>query len=130
MIGWHVDDLKLSHWDSAVVDGVVEWFKEKYGKVKVSWGPVHEFLGMKLDYSQPGRAKITMYNFLKRTIADFPEEVKGQAATPAGDHLFDVREEGERKLLSEERAQAFHHAVAQLLFAMIRCRRDLFMAGM
>jgi len=127
-IGWHVDDLKLSHWDGAVVDGVVDWFKEKYGNVKISRGPVHDFLGMKLDFSHPGRAKITMYDFLKRTINDFPEEVRGQAATPAGDHLFDVRAESERKLLSEEWAQAFHHAVAQLLFVMIRCRRDLFTA--
>ncbi len=38
-----------------------------------------------------------------------------KAATPAGDHLFKVRDE--RRKLNEEQADAFPHTVYQLLFA-------------
>ena len=36
-----------------------------------------------------------------------------------------MREEDERKVIEEDRARAFHHAVAQLLFVTMRCRRDI-----
>jgi hypothetical protein len=56
-------------------------------------------------------------------IADFPEEIIGKTATPAGDHLFKVRDEGRK--LNEEQADAFHHTVYQLLFVANRARRDI-----
>ena len=39
-------------------------------------------------------------------------------------NLFIVREDREREILNETRAQAFYHAVAELLFTRIRCRKD------
>ncbi len=68
-IRWHVNDLKLSNWDAKVVDGVIKWFKGKYGNVKVSRGPVHDYLGMTLDFSDLGKAKISVFDFLKCTIS-------------------------------------------------------------
>jgi len=56
-------------------------------------------------------------------IAGFPEEIIGKAATHAGDHLFKVRDEGQK--LNEEQADAFHHTVYQLLFAANRARSDI-----
>ena len=47
------------------------------------------------------------------------------AATPAAEHLFDVREDNKDKLLPEEQAQAFHHPTAQLLFMCARARPDI-----
>jgi hypothetical protein len=38
----------------------------------------------------------------------------GKQATPEGDHLFKVKEDGHK--LDEEQANAFHHTVYQLLF--------------
>ena len=58
-------------------------------------------------------------------INDFPESIKGRAATPAHDKLFVVRDESEGRMLSEEQALAFHHSVAQLLFMATRARRDI-----
>ena len=40
-------------------------------------------------------------------------------------HLFEVRDESEQKLLPEEQARAFHHSVAQLLFLRGRARPDI-----
>jgi hypothetical protein len=56
---------------------------------------------------------------------NFPEVIEGTAHSPASDHLFMVRPDDERALLGEEQARAFHHSVAQLLFASARSRKDI-----
>ena len=66
-----------------------------------------------------------MVPFLKKIIEAFPEAITGSAATPAAEHLFKVPEDDSRQILEEERAMAFHNAVAQFLFATIRYRRDI-----
>ena len=59
---------------------------------------------------------VSMVNYLKNVIETFPEQIVGRAATPAGDRLFDIRDEKEVKPLEEEHAIAFHYTTAQLLF--------------
>ena len=44
---------------------------------------------------------------------------------PAGDHIFTVREDGERKLLPEEQARQFHSTVVQLLFLCKRAHPNI-----
>jgi hypothetical protein len=123
---WHVDDIKMSHKDSNEVTKVIEWLKGIYGdNMHVSRGLVHEYLGMTLDYTVKGEVKITMVDYLKGVIGDFTEVIDGTAPTAASEHLFNVRPDEERVLLEEERARAFHHAVAQLLFASSRARKDI-----
>ena len=51
--------------------------------------------------------------------------ITGKAATPAADHLFSIRDADEAKYLLEEKAVAFHHTTAQLLFLSSRARRDI-----
>jgi hypothetical protein len=58
-------------------------------------------------------------------ISEFPEAICGKAATPAADYLFTVQDEKNAKPLKEERALAFHHRVAQLLFKLFRARHDI-----
>jgi hypothetical protein len=66
-----------------------------------------------------------MVDYLKRVLGDFPEEITGSAPTPASEHLFDVRPDEEMTTLKEEQACAFHHAIAQLLFASSRSRKGI-----
>jgi hypothetical protein len=63
--------------------------------------------------------------YLKNVITEFPEIISGKSPMPAADHLFQIREEKDAKPLEEERALAFHHTVAQLLFMATRARRDI-----
>ena len=71
-IVFHVDDCKLSHVDSKVLDDTIEWLRRDYesifedgsGKMKVSRGLKHKFLGMDLDYSTRGQCKITMFGYV------------------------------------------------------------------
>ena len=66
-----------------------------------------------------------MIKYLHKIIQGFPEVIKGGAATPANDHLFQVWEDGEVKLLPKEQALSFHDTVAQLLFLSAQARRDI-----
>jgi hypothetical protein len=93
--------------------------------MRLSRGKKHDYLGMDLDYSVLGEVKITMVDYLKRVITEFPEVISGGATSPAADRLFTVRPEEESKPLEEKRAIAFHHCVAQLLFASARARKDI-----
>jgi hypothetical protein len=51
--------------------------------------------------------------------------ITGGAASPAADRLFTVRAVEDCEPLEEERGTAFHHCVAQLLFASARSRKDI-----
>ena len=80
--------------------------KDIYGKIKVSWGTKHDFLGMDLDFGAvPGALQVSIIPYLNGMFREFPEELKGTAATPAAEHLFKVRPNGEAVKLSEEQTQ-------------------------
>ena len=82
---WHVDDLKVSHVDTNEVTNMINWLKvtyeDKIGKMVVSRGKIHRYLGMTLDYSTSGKVKIDMVDYVKKMIEDFPEEIVATAKT-------------------------------------------------
>ena len=79
---------------------------------------------MWLDHSIPGEVRISMEEYPRVVLNDFPEEITETPETPAVSNLLNVSDDKERELLDETRAKAFHRAVAQLLFTGIRCRKD------
>jgi hypothetical protein len=87
---------------------------------------MNDYLGMTFDYSFTKEVRINMWDYLRKIVKEFPEEIAGVCATPVSDHLFKVRDDG--KKLSKELAEVFHHTVYQLLFAANRARRDIQMA--
>ena len=126
IVTWHVDDLKISHMESDEVTKCIEHFKKIYGKrMTVHRGKVHGYLGMDLDFSTPKVLKIDTIKYIKKVLEEFPEEIKSVAATPAAEHLFEVREDNTEKLLPEEQALLFHRTTAQLLFLSARARPDI-----
>jgi hypothetical protein len=129
-VAWHVDDLKVSHMEEAVVDGLISYLKSKYGEnLVVHEGEVHDYLGVDHDYSEKGVVKLSMMGHLEKVFEDFPEEIGKPSSSPASEHLFQVRdpEETEKagKFLSKEMTKQFHHSTAQLLFISTRVRRDI-----
>ncbi len=73
-----------------------------------------------MDFNDNRTQDVSMITYLKDMIAEFPEMIRGKAATLMADHLFNVRDKKEASPLEEERALAFHHTVAQLLFMSTR----------
>ena len=88
-IRFHVDDLMSSHVNRKVNDIFLKWLNKKYGKygaVKATRGKVHNYLGMTFDYSEKGKVKIDMVDYMA-SIDDVSSELKptGTAETPAAD---------------------------------------------
>ena len=47
-IAWYVDDNKISHDNPSIVTDVLNMIEKNFGKLSVTRGKVHEYLGMKL----------------------------------------------------------------------------------
>ena len=123
---WHVDDLKISHVDSKVVDQIIAMLDAEFGKetpMNKSRGKVHDYLGMILDFSTPGELTVDMVDYIKSIIADMPKDMEGKAKTPAGCHLFKVNDNP--VLLDKEKSVIFHRMVMQLLYLCQRGRPDV-----
>ncbi len=116
MIRWHVDDLMISCSSSKAISKFLRALKDIYGdNLTESTGKIHDYLGMTFNFSLQDEVKINMTQYISKVIEAFPKEIVGKATTPAGDHLFKVREDEQK--LDEEQADAFHHTAYQLLFA-------------
>lgn len=122
-IAWHVDDLKISHIDSTVVDEIIASLKKEYGKVgelTVRRGKIHD---LTIDFSDFGKFMVDMEEYLGGVLENVPEDMDGHATTPAADHLFKTRDSAAK--LDRKTAVIFHRITAQLLFVSQRGRPDL-----
>jgi hypothetical protein len=68
-ICFDVDDCKLSHRKTKVMDSMIEYLRQEYeiifmegsGAMTVSRGKIHKYLGMTLDCTVRGQVKIIMF---------------------------------------------------------------------
>jgi hypothetical protein len=91
-IAWYVDDLKISHKDPKVVSDVIEKFEEPVGKMTMTWGREHKFLGMKIRYNENRTATATMRGYLQEAIDKSGIEIKQTVITPGTRQLFEIDE--------------------------------------
>ena len=80
-ICFHVDDCKISHEWTKVVDATIKWLRAEYESIfedgsKVHRGKVHKYLGMSLDFSHKGHCRVTMYDYLDGILQTFDADVK------------------------------------------------------
>ena len=71
---WHVDDLKTSNVDPAVVSSVLADIDAEYGmiaKMTITRGKVHKYLGMTIDYSSPGKLILSMIDYIEKFLTIF-----------------------------------------------------------
>ena len=125
-IVWHVDDLKISHKSKAVVHKILDYLSDIYGKLSVTEGTKHTYLGMDIEYPGNKTVEFSMQCYLKEAIAEFPERLEKEVSTPASPHLFKVNDSCEK--LPEPHRQLLHKIVAKLLFVSIRARPDIHVA--
>ena len=126
----HVDDIKVSHKKPKVVDNFIKWCQaqyDEYDQMKPSRGKVHDYLGVTLDYSEPGKVKLNMHDYIDTVLSDFPfqEQLKAtrKVSSPAAEHLFNINPEATK--LDKTTSEDFHTTVAKLLFLSKRTRPDL-----
>ncbi len=64
-----------SHVDTRVNDKFENWLNKMYGahgKVKTTRGKVHDYLGMVFDFSEEGKVKVDMCDYIANMVDDFP----------------------------------------------------------
>jgi Zn-finger protein len=131
-ICFHVDDCKLSHRKSRVMDQMIKWLRQEYesifedgsGQMTVSRGKVHKYLGMTLDYTVRGQVKITMINYVDEILTAFDKadpKGGGTKTSAAFENLFRIDEDCEK--LQPNKAVEFHNLVAKTLYATKRATR-------
>jgi hypothetical protein len=125
-ICFHVDDVLSSHRKGKVNKAFLKWMNHKYGslgEVKATFGKVHKYLGMTLDFSEKGKLKVDMRDYVKDMIDNFSVKFgeKDIEKTAAPEDLFD---EPEGETLDKERAEEYHTVVAKGLFLCKRARPD------
>ena len=126
-VRFHVDDLKSSHKNKKVNNKFHTWLNKmcgKHGQVKATCGKVRDCLGMTFDWSEPGKVKVDMIDYMEAMVEDFPIKLGADdvAPTPAAERLFDA---GSSAKLDKQMAQDLHTFVAKGLFACKRARPDI-----
>ena len=87
---------------------------------------MHDYLRMKLDYSEKKKIKIDMKDYVKGMFESFHIKFKEDetATVSAGEDIFGQKSSNEKKLQNDKTA-AFHTTVAQGLFLTKRGRTDI-----
>ena len=86
------------------------------GEVKITQGPLNDYLGMTIDYSVPGQVSIDMSHYVKKTVKEFPQEnLTGvSVASLWNGILFKVQHNSDP--LEKEQAELFHTMTMQGLY--------------
>jgi hypothetical protein len=90
------------HADPKVNNETIKIIERRFGKMTVTRGKKHVFLGMHVTYNDNGSAPINMKDYLIEAIADFSEDIVKSAATPAKRDLFDIKEDSRHFLPKSE----------------------------
>ena len=114
-----MDNLKSSHINPKVNDEFLQWIKDTFrqlSEVKMTQGPLHDYLAMTLDYSVPGQVSIDMSHYVKKMVKEFPQEnLKGASLSSLwNENLFKVQHDSIP--LEKEQAELFHTVTVQGLF--------------
>jgi hypothetical protein len=126
-VRFHVDDVMASHVNTNINDEFHKWMNKKYGdfgEVKATRGKIHDYLGMRFDFSEKGKVKIDMIDYVSSMLKDFPVQLRSAdvSPTPAAENLWMV---SDAALLGKTDAKTFHTFVAKGLFACKRARPDI-----
>jgi hypothetical protein len=89
-VAWYIDDNKISHMDPTIVTHIIEMIEARFGKMTVTRGSEHVFLGMHISFRENGTVTVKMKEHIKEAIDDFGNDITPSAATPAKKNLFDI----------------------------------------
>ena len=126
-IQWYVDDLKISCQYESIIDSVQAKLSAHYGKIAlltVTWGIVHDYLGMRTHFSTKEKAFINMYDYINGVIDSMSDDMCRTAATQPQSHLFKVDKINTNKT-DTGTADLFHYYIAKLLFFSKCSRPDI-----
>jgi hypothetical protein len=97
-----------------------------YGAVKATTrGTSHDFLGMRLDFSQTNTVTVDMRAYVAEMIDESMLNLTPKDTDPIMPAAEDLFAEGSGDLLMKDKAELFHKIVAKGLFLCKRARPDI-----
>jgi hypothetical protein len=125
-VAWFVDDTMISHIKPSVVDFMISHLEQKFGKLSITRGRDHKFLGMDISFRPDGTASISMPSYIQEAVEIYGVDPSQKAPTPCAGSLFDVNPSSPR--LDAKRSALFHSIVAKLIYVGTRARVDILLA--
>jgi hypothetical protein len=122
-IAWYVDDNIITHEDVNIVSEVVTLIEARFGKMSVTRGKEHDFLGMNIVFNDDGTVAIGMKQYIREAINDFGEDVSKCVTSPATKALFTI--DSDSTLLQQTQKERFHRIVQKLLYLSHRGWPDI-----
>jgi hypothetical protein len=120
----HVDDLLIMSASKSMIKEMTDGLTERYGEISLKHGPVINYLGMVLDFTNTGEVQVTMSGYVDEVLKS--SGVPGTARTPGTDGLFEVRDTA--LPVPEQVRVWFHKHVAMILYLAKRARPELLTA--
>eukprot|EP01033_Poteriospumella_lacustris_P009627 gene9628-6889_t len=120
----YVDDLLITSTDREQIEEVIDALRQRFKEVKAAWGPRLSYVGMTLDFANPGEVTVTMANCTADLLVGPALRAK---PTPASTALFDIRPEADK--VKESDRKEFHTKVAKLLYLAKRTRPECLTAA-
>ena len=120
----YVDDLFITSDSEKELDKIDKTLREKYGGVTSQKGRVHDYLGIRWDFTSEGQVLMSMEGYVKDIFAKY-QNTKPRR-TPANDHLFIVSDVSPQ--LSKAKQEMFHSLIMTLHYLAKRVRPDLLTA--
>ena len=97
---FHVDDIKASLVNESDLKDLLELLQGEFGeeqklqKLGGEFNDVHDYLGLRIDYSFPIKVCFTMFDYLEDIIVEAPDDLKSKNCKyPSNDKLFHVNED-------------------------------------
>ena len=123
---WYVDNVKSSYSLAKINDDFKNWYQEKYGRfgdVKAVWGNKHQYLAMMLNYSDVGKLKVIMTDYINNMSDDFPLELRDDIKVAWSENLFKVNQDSTK--LGPPKTALFHTFVMKCMFLSKHARPDI-----
>ena len=83
-----MDDTKISHVDEQIVSKVKREIKDQFGKMVVTRGKSHNFVGMEVVFKDNGTVEAIVRDYITAYFEIYGEPVNKSANTPAKHNLF------------------------------------------
>ena len=120
----YVDDLFITSDSEQVLDDIDETLRKTYGGVTSKKGKLHEYLGIRWDFSIPGQVSLSMQGYVNDIFAKYT--VPKSCKVPANDQLFEISDSSPP--LSNSKREDFHSIVMTLHYLAKRVRPDILTA--
>jgi hypothetical protein len=120
----HVDDILCLAKNRCEHEKLANLLKREFKDTKSDMSDTQSYLGMTLDFSAPGRVKVSMEGYVETLLNDYG--VTGIAESPATNKLFSVDDKSPK--LADDQSEKFHTFACKLLYLSARIRSDISVA--